>query len=137
MHKEAVVALIIKDGLILTISRRNNPNKFGLIGGKVDDGETTEEALFREVKEETSLEIQDTVLVYQRVEPRDDENGMDFYSRTFYVKNWTGDPKSSDEGQVVWRTLADLIGENSAFKEYNKDMINIFIKMFPEVYLVG
>jgi 8-oxo-dGTP pyrophosphatase MutT (NUDIX family) len=57
MMKEAVVALIIKDGLILAISRRHNRSKFGLIGGKVDSDESREQALIREVKEETGLEI--------------------------------------------------------------------------------
>lgn len=53
----AVTALLVKDELVLAVSRKNNPNDFGLPGGKIDPGETPEGALFREVSEETGLNV--------------------------------------------------------------------------------
>lgn len=67
--KQAVVALIIKDGLILSISRRSDSSKYGLIGGKVDPGESLEEALIREIKEESNIDIFDYTFLYSRIEP--------------------------------------------------------------------
>jgi 8-oxo-dGTP diphosphatase len=58
----AVRALITdEDGKILIIKRssesKTNPDKWELPGGKVDQGEPFDQALIREVKEETNLNI--------------------------------------------------------------------------------
>lgn len=41
----------------LSVSRKDDPNKIGFIGGKIDDGEEPEQALLREVLEETGLYV--------------------------------------------------------------------------------
>lgn len=52
--KEAVVLFAISSsGKILMVSRKNG--KFGLPGGKVEEGETLKEACVRELREETGL----------------------------------------------------------------------------------
>lgn len=53
--KQASCALIIKDGLVLASHRRDNPNSWGLIGGKIDAGETPLQAMIRETIEETGF----------------------------------------------------------------------------------
>ncbi len=55
------VLLIDEDGKILIIKRstnsKTNPGKWELPGGKVDQGESFDQALIREVYEETNLKI--------------------------------------------------------------------------------
>jgi 8-oxo-dGTP diphosphatase len=43
--------------LILAVSRKDDPNAFGLPGGKVEHGETEEQAARRELLEETGVEL--------------------------------------------------------------------------------
>jgi ADP-ribose pyrophosphatase YjhB (NUDIX family) len=63
-YKKFVRAIVIKDGQLLVINR----NKFGeeyitLPGGKIEEGETPEQALHREMAEETTIKINDPRLV--------------------------------------------------------------------------
>ncbi len=97
MMRKTARAIIIKDNKILLMYR----NKFGeeyysLIGGAIEVNETPEEALFREVKEETTLIINSPKLViiedagsmfgiqyiylcqYVSGEPQLDQNSMEF-----------------------------------------------------------
>ena len=54
-----VDALIVMEGKILLIKRKKNPfaNLWALPGGHLDFNETLEEAVIREVKEETGLTV--------------------------------------------------------------------------------
>lgn len=135
--KQAAVALIIKDGLILGISRRHDKSKFGLIGGKVDPKETLEQALVREVKEETSITVKGCVLIYERVELGDGPDGVDYYSCCFYATDWEGTPKSCEEGEVKWITAEEVTNTKAAFGDYNRKTLDKFKVMFPDVFIKG
>jgi 8-oxo-dGTP diphosphatase len=60
-----VGAIILDDDQILLEKRKNSPGKgkWTVPGGLVDLGETAEQAVIREVKEETGLEVYDPRLV--------------------------------------------------------------------------
>jgi len=69
----SVEAIIVKDDTILFLKRKNEPAKgqWWFPGGRIRKGESLEEALFREVKEETGLTITEYKLVnvYSRIFP--------------------------------------------------------------------
>jgi 8-oxo-dGTP pyrophosphatase MutT (NUDIX family) len=56
MHQSGVM-LIIKNGLILAVSRRHDKSKFGLPGGKLEPNESHWSAAIRETKEETGIKV--------------------------------------------------------------------------------
>ena len=57
--KNTVGAIIIKDNKILLAKRGHSPfkNHWTLSGGHIDKEETAKQAVIREVKEETNLDI--------------------------------------------------------------------------------
>ena|ERR1035438_1773970 len=62
---KAARAIIIENNKILVMQRdKNGLQYFTLVGGGVKDGEQLEEAVKREVKEETGLDVISTRLVY-------------------------------------------------------------------------
>jgi 8-oxo-dGTP pyrophosphatase MutT (NUDIX family) len=136
--KQAGVMLIVKDGLILGISRRDDKTKFGLPGGKVDDGEMPWQAAIRETLEETDITVSSCVEIFCREEPPGPgPNGEAFYAYCYYALAWTGEPKDSEEGVVKWLTAADLTGEAGAFAVYNRKTLDTFKLKYPHIQLKG
>lgn len=140
--KQAGVMLIVKDGLLLGITRRTNRNIYGFPGGKFsplppDNDQNTKDTAIRECKEETSLIIKDCVFIYERVEPGDGPDGIDFHSHCYYATSWEGTPQSSEEGEVAWLTVEEVTVTKAAFADYNKKTIEVFKTMFPNIPLKG
>lgn len=127
--REAAAMLIIKDGLILGVTRKTNKDIFGLPGGKIDNNESAMEAAIRETKEETGLTVKSCVEIYARVEPPG-LDGKAFHTTCFYATEWEGEIKSS-EGEPKWLTEFELttspeLGGCGAFPDYNRDTLEAF-----------
>jgi len=120
--KIGVTALIYDEfGRILMISRKHDHNDFGLVGGKVDPGETLEQAIIREVKEETNLDV-----TYCRPYfTRDDGE----YEATTFLCNYTGELVAEKGYVTKWGTFDDIT--SGTFGQYNKQLRE-FIKKTPK-----
>ena len=110
--KLATTALIFNSDKtkILGVSRKDDTTKFGLPGGKVDVGETLYEALVRELKEETGLNLISARPIYFR-------EHEDFVAVVYLVTEWSGEISTTEKGVVKWITFEDL--KQGAFSEYN------------------
>jgi ADP-ribose pyrophosphatase YjhB (NUDIX family) len=137
--RDAGVMLVIKDGLILAISRRNNKTIFGLPGGKFDPetDQTPMDAAVRETREETSVEVKKCIQIYKRVEPAREVGGEAFECYCFYALEWEGEPMNSEEGEVAWLTYEELTTTKAAFPRYNEQTLKVFRNLFPEINLKG
>ena len=79
-----VACYVLHDGKFILLHRhahKSNGDRWGLPAGKIDSGETREQAMVREIKEETGLEISESDLgyfdsVFVRHENRDFEYHM-------------------------------------------------------------
>ena len=89
-----VGALIVNDhGELLMIRTHKWSHRWGIPGGKIKRGETSEAALSREIQEETALDITDIrfVLVQDCIEPPEFERSAHFLLMN-YVVRCVGDP---------------------------------------------
>jgi len=86
-------------GLIL-IQRLNSPHGLALPGGFVDIGESVENALIREMKEEVSLNVEIESLLGIYSDPSRDPR---FHTATaVYICKAYGSPKSGDDAKEVY-----------------------------------
>jgi 8-oxo-dGTP diphosphatase len=110
----AVSAAIIRDGKVLVVRRARKPaqNLYTLPGGAVELGETLHDAVMREVREETQLEIEPVALAGQRdVIVRDAQMRIErhFVVLSFAARWIAGEPVLNDElDEARWLKAGDL-----------------------------
>jgi 8-oxo-dGTP diphosphatase len=103
-----VGAVIIKDGKILLEKRKNEPGKgkWSIPGGLVELGESVEQTVIREVKEETGLEVEKPEHIDVVDNVIRDENGVvkyHFVIIDYFVKLKGGTLEArSDAEELRW-----------------------------------
>ncbi|HZL61713.1 MAG TPA: NUDIX hydrolase [Pseudolabrys sp.] len=98
----AVSAAIIRDGKVLVVRRARNPalGIYTLPGGGVETGETLLQAVTREVREETALEIEPVALAGHREAIARDAQGRverHFVILCFAARWLSGEPVLNEE----------------------------------------
>ena len=125
--------LLIDDGAILGISRKDDPCAFGLPAGGRDHHEDMAETAARETHEESGVVLnpKSLVLLLDDIEPR---------SKKRVVTFWAPFPKDSvvaskEEGNIVWVGWKTLIGPSAPFPEYNTKVREAYIDKIPEGWI--
>lgn len=112
----AVSAAILRDGKVLVVRRARKPalHIYTLPGGAVESGETLAEAVKREVREETQLDIEPVTLAGEReVIVRDAQGRVErhFVILCFAARWLSGEPKLNEElDDARWLAPAELTG---------------------------
>ena len=115
--KEAACCLVQDSlGRILAVSRRNDPNMWGLPGGKAEASESLEAAAIRELQEETGLVASNLKKVFS-------EQDASGFETTTFACEVRGTIQTSETGLVRWVEKEMLVSPaSSPFAKYNTSL---------------
>ncbi|MBM0064175.1 (deoxy)nucleoside triphosphate pyrophosphohydrolase [Alkalicoccobacillus gibsonii] len=103
-----VGAVIVKEHLVLCAQRGDSkslPFKWEFPGGKIEEGETPEEALTREIKEEMNCEIK----INDKIETTVYEYDFGIvHLTTFYCELIKGTPVLTEHNEIRWLPASKL-----------------------------
>lgn len=122
-----VGAVVVRDGRALIIKRAHEPRKgeWSLPGGLLELGESLQDAARREIKEETSLDVEvgPVIETFDRVH-RDDQGRIRYHFVIVDFVCWPGDgnaiPGSDAEG-VAWVAAHEI--DDYAVNAHAKEVI--------------
>jgi mutator protein MutT len=128
-----VAALTLKDRMVLLVERGKAPARglWGLPGGAVEVGETTEEAVAREVLEETNVVVKPVELltVFNSINRDEDDKVRTHFILFEYLCEYvSGDVVAGDDApEARWVSIDDLDSVN--IMKFTRDFIE---KVFTE-----
>jgi 8-oxo-dGTP diphosphatase len=109
MRPFACDAVLLNKDMILLIKRGTQPfmGSWALPAGRIEDNETAEQCLIREMKEETGLSVIPLKMVGVYSNPKRDPRGT--ISAAFIVKRVSGRLKAdTDAAEAKWFSLSKL-----------------------------
>ena len=101
-----------------------NRDKWIGFGGKLEEGESPEEGILREVKEETGLVLTD--LKYRGIVTFVSDRYEGEYMHLFTAERFEGTLRDCDEGEIAWIGKADF----AALPQWEGD--RIFLKLLED-----
>ena len=121
-----VDAIVERNDKLLLVKRKKDPFKGSLSfpGGKVDEGERVEDALKRELNEETNLDIEPIDILGVYSDPSRDPRGHRIYI-TFIATIKSGDAKAADDAESIeWLSINEqqdlAFDHNKILKDYRQ-----------------
>jgi 8-oxo-dGTP diphosphatase len=120
-----VGAIVEHNGSILLVKRGKEPHKgeWAIPGGKVEWGEPLHNAVIREIKEETGVEIEPGDLAYH-FEHISETNGHHFIVLDFFARYVNGDLIAGDDaddvGWFIFKSLKQLNVNETTYQALRK-----------------
>lgn len=108
-----VDAIIEINGGIVLINRKNPPPGWAIPGGFVDYGETLEDAVIREAKEETGLDIKIIRQFHTYSDPKRDPRHHTV--TTIFIASAAGTPVAADDAKEAGVFTRDTLPADLAF----------------------
>jgi 8-oxo-dGTP diphosphatase len=119
---KVAVGILRRNGKILACQRKKGGHyelKWEFPGGKLEPGESNEECLARELREELSINIHS--IIHMELQSAEYEDGGTFEVAYCDVAGFDGDPTNNVFEQIRWVTLQEL--RTLDILEGNRDFI--------------
>ena len=110
----SVIAIVRQGGLLLSVSRKHNHQDLGFPGGKVEPGEAPEDAVVRELLEETSIRASTAP---RKVYMGESTNAAHF-TWAYEIDSWEGTPRSMEGTWVGWISPTRFVDPRNSFFPY-------------------
>lgn len=108
---------------IVLIKRENPPFGWAIPGGFVDEGETVEDAVRREMKEETNLSLENLKQLHVYSDPARDPRGHTV--SVVFTAVGVGEPKAQDDAKEIGLFTEDTLPDDIAF-DHRKILTDYF-----------
>ena len=105
-HIVVAAVALVRDGHVLTVRKRGT-QRFMLVGGKLEPGESARDAALRETHEEVGLRIEDATLLGEFDSEAANEPGHTLHSTVFLVESDADPVASAEIEEVRWTPLHD------------------------------
>lgn len=123
MIRLTVDCIIDIEGKIVLIKRENPPFGWAIPGGFVDEGETVEVAVRREMKEETNLGLENLKQFHVYSDPARDPRGHTV--SVVFTAVGVGEPKAQDDAKEIGLFTEDTLPDDIAF-DHRKILTDYF-----------
>lgn len=101
--------LIRDDEILLAMKKRGfGANRYNGVGGKIEPGETLEQALIRECQEEIGVTPQKYYAVAEHNFYGPTEEPFHMHVHAFFCTEWSGEPVETEEMEPAWYKMADI-----------------------------
>jgi len=137
----AVDGILVNKNNIILIKRKNSPykNYWALPGGRVEDIETVEEALIREMEEETNTQV--TIKNILGVYSGSDRDPRGSSLSVVFICNYSGVPMAADDAKKLMiiplneaLSLTLAFDHNQILKHFKEWNSNIYTRKITTYY---
>lgn len=111
-RKVTLCYLVDKDGMVLIAMKKRGfgVGKWNGVGGKLAEGESVEDALLRETREEIAVDLKSfrkTGIIRFYFGGKDNDK-FNQEVHVFIADSWEGEPKESEEMKPKWFRIGDI-----------------------------
>jgi 8-oxo-dGTP pyrophosphatase MutT (NUDIX family) len=108
--KEATLLFLVRDDQVLLAMKKRGfgANRWNGVGGKIEPGETIEEAAIRECEEEIDVTPDNLQKMALLTFKNEAVKGQDMKVHVFVAYDWEGEPTESEEMAPEW-FFADML----------------------------
>jgi len=105
-HIVVAAVALVRDGHVLTVRKRGT-ERFMLVGGKLEPGESAYDAALREAREEVGLVLGSATLLGEFLSEAANEPGHTLHSTVFWVESDAEPVAAAEIAEVRWTPLVD------------------------------